>query len=81
VQNRFETGHNTDFNHTSILDKATEYMDHMIKKAIEIRLHPNNFNRGIAFTLSQSWQLVTKKYTQAPIQRRARAKQALESAH
>jgi hypothetical protein len=80
VEHRLETGHNTDFNHTSILDKATGYMDHMIKKATEIRLHPNNFNRGLGFTLSQSWYMVTKKYTEAPIQRQARTKQALDSA-
>jgi hypothetical protein len=60
------------FSSTSILDKATGYMDHMIKEAIEIRLHPRNFNRDRGFTLSETWYLVTnvlKQYRDTPIQR------------
>jgi hypothetical protein len=84
VGHRFETGHNTDFNNTSIVDRATGYTDNVINEAIQIRLHTNNFNRVPGFTLSQSWHPPTnmiKKYTDASIQRQAKAKQAPESAH
>jgi hypothetical protein len=39
----------------SILDKATGYMDHVIKETIDISLHPRNFNMDGGFTLSWSW--------------------------
>jgi hypothetical protein len=86
AEHRSETRHNINFNNTSILDTgilATGYMDCMIKETIKIRLHPN-FNRDPAFTLSQSWHLVTnviKKYADTPTQMQAKAKQALDSAH
>jgi hypothetical protein len=32
--------HNIHFSSSSIIDKATGYMDHLIKVAIMIRLHP-----------------------------------------
>jgi hypothetical protein len=83
AEHRFETGHTIDFNNTSILDKATGYMDQMIKEAIEIRLYPNNFSRVLGFTFNWSWHPLTnmiKKYTDASIQRQAKAKQALDSA-
>jgi hypothetical protein len=70
--------------HHSRLEKATGYMDCMIKEAMEIRLHPNNFSRDLGFTLSQSWYQVTemiKKYTDALIKRQAKAKQVLDPAH
>jgi hypothetical protein len=34
-------------------------MDCIVKKALEIHLHPNNFNRDGGFNLSQAWQTVT----------------------
>jgi hypothetical protein len=77
AEHRFRTGHNIDFNNTFNLHKATGYMDCMIKEAFKIRLHPNYFSRDLGFTLSQSWYLLTnmiKKYTNAPIQRQAKAK-------
>jgi hypothetical protein len=59
VEHIFETGHNIDFSSTSIQDKVTGYMDSMIKEAVEIRLHPRNFNRDGGFTVSQSWYPMT----------------------
>jgi hypothetical protein len=50
----FGTGHSTDFNSTSIPDKATGYTDHLIKEAMEIRLHLRNFNRDRGFNFSLS---------------------------
>jgi hypothetical protein len=55
AEHRFDTGHNIDFKGIAILDKATGYMDHVIKEPIDIRLHPNNFNRDGGFTLSRPW--------------------------
>jgi hypothetical protein len=47
-------------------------MDHMIKEAVEIRLHLRNFNRDGGFTLGWSWHPVSnmlKQYRDTPIQR------------
>jgi hypothetical protein len=54
AEHRFDTGRNIDFKNISILDKATGYMDHVIKEATEIRLQPKNFNRDGGFTFSRS---------------------------
>jgi hypothetical protein len=34
--------------------RSTGYMDRLVKEAIKIRLHPNNFNKGNGFMLSQA---------------------------
>jgi hypothetical protein len=68
-------GHNIDFSSISILDEATGYMDHVIKEAIEIRLHLRSFNRDDGFTLSQSWYPVTnmlKQYRHTNVEARPR---------
>jgi hypothetical protein len=49
-------GHNTDFSSISILDEATRYVDCMIKKAIEMKLHHISFNRDGGFTVSPGTQ-------------------------
>jgi hypothetical protein len=49
-----------DFNNVSVLDRASGYMDHLIKEAIQIRLNQNNINRDNGFTLSWAWNPVTK---------------------
>jgi hypothetical protein len=51
----FNTGHCIDFSSTSVLDKTTGYMGHLMKEAIEIRLNTRNFNRDSGFMLSQAW--------------------------
>jgi hypothetical protein len=56
----------------------------MIKRAIEIRLHPKNFNRDGGFILSQSWYLVTnmiKENRDTLIRKQGQAKQALHTTH
>jgi hypothetical protein len=83
AEHRFETGHNN-FSSTSTLGKVTGSMDHIIKEATEIRLHPRNFNSDRSFTLSQFWYTMTnilKQYRDTPIQKQGQAKQALDSAH
>jgi hypothetical protein len=48
------------FDGTSKLRTATRYMDHLVREAIEIRLHPDNFNRGDGFNLSHTWRPIFK---------------------
>jgi hypothetical protein len=47
-----DTGHRRDFNGTSILGTTNRYMDHLMREAIEIQIHPNNFNRDEGFALA-----------------------------
>jgi hypothetical protein len=83
VEHSIEAGHNIDFNNITILEKVTRYMDHLVKEAIEIRLHPNNFNSDGGFNLSRAWQPVTNMLKQSwkPISKQGQATQALDSAH
>jgi hypothetical protein len=45
---------------TSVLDRASGYMDCLVKEAIQIRLNYKNFNKYSGFTLSRAWNPVTK---------------------
>jgi hypothetical protein len=63
AEQMFEMGHNQ-FTNTSVLDKAPGYVDHLIKKATEITLHPRNFNRDTGFNLSWSWYLAANMIKQ-----------------
>jgi hypothetical protein len=83
AEHSIETGHNIDFNNIMILEKVTGYMNHLVKEAIEICLHPNNFNRDGGLNLSQAWQPVTSMLKQSgePISKQGQAMQALDSTH
>jgi hypothetical protein len=35
-------------------------MDRLVREAIEIRLHPDNFNRDDGFNLSHAWRPIIK---------------------
>jgi hypothetical protein len=52
AEHSIEAGHKIDFNNITILEKVTGFMDRLVKEAMEIHLHPNNFNRDGDFTLS-----------------------------
>jgi hypothetical protein len=60
AEHSINTGHQIDCNNVSVLDRASGYMDHLVKEAIQIRLNYNNFNRDSGFTLSRSWNPGTK---------------------
>jgi hypothetical protein len=40
------------------LNRMTMYVDQIVEEAIEIKLHPRNFNREADFMLSCTWQPV-----------------------
>ena len=42
--------------HISFKTYKTGYMDRIIKEAIEIKLHPDNFNKDGGFILIRAWQ-------------------------
>jgi hypothetical protein len=54
------TSHRINFDSTSKLGTATKYMDCLVKEAIEIWLHPDNFNRDDRFNLSHTWCPIIK---------------------
>jgi hypothetical protein len=82
AEHSIEARHNIDFNIT-ILENVTGYMDRLVKEAIEICLHPNNFNRDGGFTSSRAWQPVTNMLKQSgePISKEGQTTQVLDSAH
>jgi hypothetical protein len=76
AEHSINTGHKINFN-VSVLDRASGYMDRLVKEAIQIRLNQKNFNRDYGFTLSRAWNPVTKllKHYTEP------GKAAIEPAH
>jgi len=54
------TSHCINFDDTIKLGTATKYMDCLVKEAIEIWLHPDNFNRDDRFNLSHTWCPIIK---------------------
>jgi hypothetical protein len=60
----------------SKLGTATRYMDCLVREAIEIRLHPDNFNRDDGFKLSYAWHPIIKilqSYNSAPMANQGQA--------
>lgn len=51
-----DLGHRIQFHNTSLLTTKTQYMDHIVKEAAEIELHPNNMNKEVEICLSKSWK-------------------------
>jgi predicted GIY-YIG superfamily endonuclease len=49
-------GHNMKVRQATIFFTKPRYIDRMIRKAIEIELHPNNMNREDGLRLSRPWK-------------------------
>jgi predicted GIY-YIG superfamily endonuclease len=60
AENSLTIYHSMDFDGASKLRTATRYMDRVVSEAIEIRLHPDNFNRDDGFNLSYAWRPIIK---------------------
>jgi hypothetical protein len=56
AQHSIDQGHRIQFHKSSILASKTRYMDHIVREAIEIELHPYNINREGGFCLSKLWK-------------------------
>jgi hypothetical protein len=59
AENSINTGHQIDFSNVSLLDRASGYMDRLVKEAIQIRLNHKNFSRDNGLILRQAWNPVT----------------------
>jgi hypothetical protein len=76
VEHWISTGHRIDFIGTSILGMASWCMDCLVREAIVVQLHPNNFNRDEGFTLSRTWHPVInmlKQSRDAPVGKQGQA--------
>jgi hypothetical protein len=60
VEHLINTANSINFGSTSKLGMAMRYMDCLVKEAIQILLHPNNFNIDEGFNLSHTWHPVIK---------------------
>jgi hypothetical protein len=63
AEHSINAGHKIDFNNVSVLDRASGYMDRLVKEAIQIRINQNIITRDNGFTMSRAWNPVTKLFT------------------
>jgi hypothetical protein len=56
AEHSINLGHHIQLHNTTNLSTKPRYMDHIIKEAIEVELHPNNINREDVFCLIKPWQ-------------------------
>jgi hypothetical protein len=59
---------------THKLHRTNTFLDRMAKEAMEIQLHPSNFNRQHGYTISLAWHLLINLLKHQP-HRQARLKQ------
>jgi hypothetical protein len=55
AEHSVDFGHHIRFHNTSVLATKTQYMDRIVREAIEIELRRNSMNREVGFYLSKSW--------------------------
>jgi len=53
------TVHYFNFKDTKVLHRTLEYVDQLVKAAVEIHLNMNSFNRVGGFMLSQTWSPIS----------------------
>jgi hypothetical protein len=58
AEHSINTGHCIDSSNTIVLDRASSYIDRLVKEATGIRLNNQNFNRDGGLILSHAWHPV-----------------------
>jgi hypothetical protein len=48
AQHAIETGHRVEFNNTTRLARTKRYMDHIVKEATEVQIHPTTSTGMVA---------------------------------
>jgi hypothetical protein len=56
AEHSINQGYCIQFHNSSVLAMKTIHMDHIVREAIEIELHPYDINREGGFCLSKSWK-------------------------
>jgi hypothetical protein len=56
IKHSFKSKHLIFFDQTKILAPTPHYSSRLIREALEIEKHPNNFNREDGYKLSHSWK-------------------------
>jgi hypothetical protein len=56
AEHSVDSRHRILFHDTSIHTTKTPYMDHIVREAIEVDLHPNSMNKDVGFCLSKLWK-------------------------
>ena len=63
VEHSFKYKHRICFDQTKIIASTSHYSSRLIREAIKIENHHNNFNREHGYKLSESWRPVIHQLT------------------